>query len=255
MRAVIDASGTYESPSPMGAGGVFVAGERRAHRTVPRHPRRAGRRPRALRGQADPGGGERTLRPQRAAGAGGAGGPLAGHRGDLGHPSRPARPAVWWWRARRARRAGRLGSACVPLVEGGAVRLGGAVLAPRAGGDGAGSSAIGGMRRLLAVDEVVVATGYRPELGVAARAPPRVRPGGGGPAALRPAHRSQPALVRHRVPARVRRSCGTPSRDLYVVGIKGYGRAPTFLLLTGYEQVRSVVAALTGDLERPAPWS
>lgn len=31
--------------------------------------------------------------------------------------------------------------------------------------------------------------------------------------------------------------------------MKSYGRAPTFLLLTGYEQVRSVVAALTGDVE------
>ena len=55
-------------------------------------------------------------------------------------------------------------------------------------------------------------------------------------------------------------SCGTvpphgfeelrhPEQDFYVVGMKSYGRAPTFLLLTGYEQVRSVVAALTGDLE------
>jgi hypothetical protein len=31
--------------------------------------------------------------------------------------------------------------------------------------------------------------------------------------------------------------------------MKSYGRAPTFLMLTGYEQVRSVVAELTGDLE------
>lgn len=29
--------------------------------------------------------------------------------------------------------------------------------------------------------------------------------------------------------------------------MKSYGRAPTFLMATGYEQVRSVVAALTGD--------
>ena len=29
--------------------------------------------------------------------------------------------------------------------------------------------------------------------------------------------------------------------------MKSYGRAPTFLLATGYQQVRSVVAALTGD--------
>ena len=31
--------------------------------------------------------------------------------------------------------------------------------------------------------------------------------------------------------------------------MKSYGRAPTFLLRTGYEQVRSVVAALAGDWE------
>ncbi len=29
--------------------------------------------------------------------------------------------------------------------------------------------------------------------------------------------------------------------------MKSYGRAPTFLLATGYEQVRSVAAALAGD--------
>jgi hypothetical protein len=31
------------------------------------------------------------------------------------------------------------------------------------------------------------------------------------------------------------------------VGMKSYGRAPTFLMMTGYEQVRSVIAALAGD--------
>ncbi|WP_063860346.1 MULTISPECIES: NAD(P)-binding domain-containing protein [unclassified Paenibacillus] len=54
-------------------------------------------------------------------------------------------------------------------------------------------------------------------------------------------------------------SCGTvrphgekelrqPEKDFYIVGSKSYGRAPTFLMATGYEQVRSVVAALVGDL-------
>ena len=54
-------------------------------------------------------------------------------------------------------------------------------------------------------------------------------------------------------------SCGTvpphgaeelrqPEPGFYIVGMKSYGRAPTFLMLTGYEQVRSVVAELTGDL-------
>ncbi|ATP40285.1 flavoprotein [Solibacillus sp. R5-41] len=55
-------------------------------------------------------------------------------------------------------------------------------------------------------------------------------------------------------------SCGTvrphgelelrhPETGFYVVGMKSYGRAPTFLMATGYEQVRSIVAYLTGDLE------
>ncbi|CAL2080630.1 Glutamate synthase [Tenacibaculum sp. 190524A02b] len=55
-------------------------------------------------------------------------------------------------------------------------------------------------------------------------------------------------------------SCGTvrphgekelrhPEKDFYIVGSKSYGRAPTFLMATGYEQVRSIVAYLAGDIE------
>jgi hypothetical protein len=58
-------------------------------------------------------------------------------------------------------------------------------------------------------------------------------------------------------------SCGTvaatgakdlahPEPDLYLVGMKSYGRAPTFLAMTGYEQVRSVAAELAGDHEAAA---
>ena len=54
-------------------------------------------------------------------------------------------------------------------------------------------------------------------------------------------------------------SCGTvrphghrelahPEVGYYAVGAKSYGRAPNFLMATGYEQVRSVVAALAGDM-------
>jgi len=54
-------------------------------------------------------------------------------------------------------------------------------------------------------------------------------------------------------------SCGTvsphgfdelrhPESGFFLVGMKSYGRAPTFLLATGYEQVRSVVAWLDGDM-------
>jgi hypothetical protein len=40
-----------------------------------------------------------------------------------------------------------------------------------------------------------------------------------------------------------------PEPNFYIVGMKSYGRAPTFLTLTGYEQVRSIAAALAGDIE------
>ena len=55
-------------------------------------------------------------------------------------------------------------------------------------------------------------------------------------------------------------SCGTvrphgekelrqPEKDFYIIGAKSYGRAPTFLMATGYEQARSVTAFLCGDVE------
>jgi hypothetical protein len=50
------------------------------------------------------------------------------------------------------------------------------------------------------------------------------------------------------VPPHGHRELSHPEPGFYTVGIKSYGRAPTFLLLTGYEQVRSVVAALSGDV-------
>lgn len=40
-----------------------------------------------------------------------------------------------------------------------------------------------------------------------------------------------------------------PEMDFYLVGARSYGRTPTFLALTEYEQVRSVVAELAGDHE------
>ncbi|MBN8424359.1 NAD(P)-binding domain-containing protein [Microbacterium esteraromaticum] len=48
------------------------------------------------------------------------------------------------------------------------------------------------------------------------------------------------------------RQLAQPEQGLFIVGAKSYGRAPTFLALTGYEQVRSVVAHLAGDHEAAA---
>ena len=50
------------------------------------------------------------------------------------------------------------------------------------------------------------------------------------------------------VPPHGHRQLAHPEPGFYTVGIKSYGRAPTFLLLTGYEQVRSVAAAIDGDM-------
>ena len=50
------------------------------------------------------------------------------------------------------------------------------------------------------------------------------------------------------VPPHGHRELAHPEHGFYTVAIKSYGRAPTFLLLTGYEQARSVAAALAGDL-------
>lgn len=44
------------------------------------------------------------------------------------------------------------------------------------------------------------------------------------------------------------RELAQPEPDFFIVGAKSYGRAPTFLALTGFEQVRSVVAHLVGDV-------
>lgn len=38
-------------------------------------------------------------------------------------------------------------------------------------------------------------------------------------------------------------------KGFYIVGMKSYGRAPTFLMATGYEQVRSIIAYMNGDFE------
>lgn len=48
------------------------------------------------------------------------------------------------------------------------------------------------------------------------------------------------------------RELAQPEPGFFIVGAKSYGRAPTFLAMTGYEQVRSVVAHLAGDHEAAA---
>jgi hypothetical protein len=106
---------------------------------------------------------------------------------------------------------------------------------------------VDGDRRLVA-EEVIAATGFRPDLTVLGELRLDLDDRVEAPRSLAP-------LIDPNV-----HSCGTvpphgvdelshPDPGIYVVGMKSYGRAPTFLLRTGYEQARSVVAALAGDWE------
>jgi thioredoxin reductase len=103
-----------------------------------------------------------------------------------------------------------------------------------------------GERRLDPVDEVIVATGFRPDWSILAEVRLDLDAAVQSPRALAPL--IDPNL----------HSCGTvrphgaeelkhPDANVYAIGMKSYGRAPTFLMLTGYEQARSVVAAIAGD--------
>lgn len=96
------------------------------------------------------------------------------------------------------------------------------------------------------IDEMIVSTGFRPDTSFLGEIRLNLDEAVESVKALAP-------LIDPNV-----HSCGTvrphgeaelrqPEKDFYVVGMKSYGRAPTFLLATGYEQVRSVVAYMTGD--------
>jgi thioredoxin reductase len=106
-------------------------------------------------------------------------------------------------------------------------------------------------QRVEDVDEVIVATGYRPDLGFLSEVRLDLDPALGSARILadqiHPDHHSCGDVAPHGF-----RELAQPEPGLYLVGMKSYGRAPSFLAMTGFEQVRSVVAALDGDLEAAA---
>ncbi len=96
------------------------------------------------------------------------------------------------------------------------------------------------------VDRIVVATGFRPELGMLGELRVALDPILQAPPALAPL--IDPNLHScGTVPPHGARELAHPEVGFYIVGMKSYGRAPTFLMATGYEQVRSVVAEIAGD--------
>lgn len=103
-----------------------------------------------------------------------------------------------------------------------------------------------GARMLDPVDQIVVTTGFRPDTQMMRELRMALDEVVEAPRALAP-HIDPNLHSCGTVPPHGVQELSHPEVGVFVVGMKSYGRAPTFLLLTGYEQVRSVVAALAGD--------
>lgn len=238
--AVIDATGTWFQPNPGGAG-CHVSGEIGNARISYGMPDVAGQDRSRFAGKqvAVLGGGHSAIGTLIAL-------------SDL-----PATQVTWLCRAPTITRAlgggaadqlaarGAIGTELARLVKEGRIKLeSGFRLASVEGTTPLKATAMDG--RQIEVDELVIATGFRPDLSIFREL--RV--------SLDPALECTPALAPLIDPNQ--HSCGTvrphgvqelahPEPGFYIAGMKSYGRAPTFLLATGHEQVRSIVAALAGD--------
>jgi hypothetical protein len=246
-RAVIDASGTWRTPNPLGGDGRAALGEQAAtERIAYGIPDVLGRaRARYV--------GKRVL-------VVGSGHSAFNVLLDLAQPAQQEPHTSITWIVRRASPGlmfggeakdalparGALGTRVRQLLASGAVRLVSLRIA-RLERTTDGIRVMGDDGSALdPVDEIVAATGFRPDPDLTRELRLALDPATESPTALAP-------LVDPNV-----HSCSTvyphgaeelkhPEPGYYTVGMKSYGRAPTFLLLTGYEQVRSVVAALAGD--------
>jgi thioredoxin reductase len=253
--AVIDATGTWYSPNPAGADGLSAIGEE------PDHPQIA-------YGMPDVMGRDRSRYAGKTVAVLGAGHSAIGTLLELGRLKAevPATGIVWLLRGDNPEKAfgggandklaarGALGAACAALVARGEIHIEAGFKLASVGGDGARLRIATGQAqccRSVTVDRLVVATGFRPQLDFLREL--RI--------ALDPAVEAPPALAPLIDPNE--HSCGTvrphgarelaqPESNFYFAGMKSYGRAPTFLMMTGYEQVRSIVAEIAGDHEAAA---
>ena len=250
-RAVIDASGTWQNPNPLGASGIAAIGETQA-----RH--------RIAYGIPD------VLHAARAAYAGkrvlvvGGGHSAANALLDLARLADSGGDVELTWAVRSTNLArilgggaadklaarGQLGAELKHLVESGRLTLVLGFSALRVDETAAGVTVAGRTpAEEVAIgpfDHIIVATGLRPDLEMTRELRLDLDPWLECPRALGPL--IDPNL----------HSCGSVrphghkvlahhEPGYFTVGIKSYGRAPTFLMATGYEQVRSIVAHLAGD--------
>ena len=249
-RAVIDASGTYGTPNPLGANGLPALGE-------------AACRSRIFYGIPDVLGTERTRYAGRSVAVVGSGHSAFNALLDLAQLASTDAATTITWVVRRDDIAaaygggtadalparGSLGSRLRALVDAGRIRLEPGFRTHAVGQtEGRLELRDGDGRAIGPFDEIVSVTGFRPDLAMLGELRLDLDSIVESPRALAP-------LIDPNI-----HSCGTvpphgaeelrqPEPGFYIVGMKSYGRAPTFLMLTGYEQVRSVVADLTGDHE------
>jgi thioredoxin reductase len=252
-RAVIDASGTWQTPNPLGAGGIPAEGEEAfADRISYGIPDVLGRSRKVYAGKT-------TL----VVGSGhSAGNALL----DLERLAREERGTTTIWATRTTDLAriysggdadqlparGELGAEVRRLAESGRVKLvtGFSIVAIREvdGRIVVEGETAKGRRGMGPVDQIIAATGQRPNLSLTRELRLELDPWLESTRALGPLIDPNVHSCGS-VPPHGHRELSHPERGFYTVGIKSYGRAPTFLLLTGYEQVRSVAAALAGDME------
>ncbi|MFS8099348.1 FAD-dependent oxidoreductase [Lentzea alba] len=249
-RAVIDASGTWGSPNPLGGDGLPAAGEKAAAEKITyRVPDLVTERARYA--------GKRIA----VAGSGHSALTALVVLAELAEEE-PGTKIVWLLRRGAVGNAfgggeadqlparGALGLRAQKAVEAGHVTTatGFRTAAVERAVDGSLTLESFDGQRVEGVDEVVVLTGFRPDLSWLSEIRLDLDPVLQAPTKLAP-------LIDPNV-----HSCGTvyphgetelrhPEPGVYLVGMKSYGRAPTFLSLTGYEQARSVVAAIAGDHE------
>jgi hypothetical protein len=253
--AVIDASGTWGRPNPLGGSGLPARGEEHARDFM------VGPLPDVLGRDRTRFAGRRTL----VVGLGHSAANTLLNLAALAEEE-PGTEIVWAIRATAPDRLfgggeadqlearGRLGTDLRSMVASGRIELvhGFATESLTVAPDGATVSVRGttaaGPRTVDGLHAVAAATGFRPDLSILSELRLDLDPGLEAPSKLAPL--IDPELHScGTVPPHGHRDLEQPEPGFYVVGMKSYGRAPTFLITTGNEQVRSIAAALAGDVE------
>lgn len=252
-RAVIDSTGTWNHPNPVGAGGLPAIGEQDAAEHI-------------FYGIPDVLGAHRTRYAGKRTLVVGAGHSAANSLLYLAELARqtPGTRLVWSVRSPALTRVfgggdadalparGALGASLRHLRERGGMQFQAGLRITRIEMlDGQlsvlGVDAEGRDQAIDGIDEIICATGQRPDLWLTSELRVKLDPWLESNEALGPL--IDPNLHScGTVRPHGHRELGHPEPGLYTLGVKSYGRAPTFLMATGFEQARSVVAAIAGDI-------